>query len=109
MTLHLSLIDASETLIEKVLGAAIAVHGAYSPGLLESVYVRALAIERAAHGIKAEVQAPVNVSYRGKDLGIGFRADLIVEKQLLLELKSVDSITEVHIAQVDDLRKTLED
>lgn len=68
------------------------------PGPLESVYGRASAIELEMHGIGAGAQAPVNVSYRGKELGIDFRADLIVEKQVLPALKSVDSITEVQIA-----------
>ncbi|MCK9530120.1 MAG: GxxExxY protein, partial [Gammaproteobacteria bacterium] len=63
--------------------------GAYGtwPGLLESVYEQALALELEAAGLEAKTQVAVPVSYRGRDLGLGFRADLVVEEQLLVELK----------------------
>ena len=92
--------DAKEELIDKVLGCAIAVHSELGPGLLESVYERALCVELEDHGIKAVCQAPINVTYKGRDLGLGFRADVLVEDQLLLELKSVEELSDVHLAQV---------
>ena len=93
------LIDASDTLIEKVLGVAIMVHRELGPGLLESIYEKALMVEFANFGISARGQVPVSVAYKGKDLGIGLIADIVVEDQLLLELKSVEKLTEVHLAQ----------
>ena len=93
------LIDASDELIEKVLGVAIIVHRELGPGLLESVYEKALMIELANFGIAARCQVPVSVVYKGLDLGIGLIADIIVEEQLLLELKAVESLNDVHMAQ----------
>ena len=103
----MELMDASEALIEKVLGCAIAVHRELGPGLLESVYEKALIVEFEMYGIAFECQAPVIVTYRGRDLGVGFRADIIVAKQLLLELKAVDQLNDVHLAQVITYLKLL--
>ncbi|MBM3289143.1 MAG: GxxExxY protein, partial [Candidatus Hydrogenedentes bacterium] len=57
--------------------------------------------------ISAKNQVPVNVMYKGRDLGVGFRADVIVDGQLLLELKSVDKLNDVHLAQVITYLKLL--
>lgn len=101
------LIDASNGLIEKVLGIAIIVHRKLGPGLLESIYEKALMIEFANHGIAARNQVPVTVAYKGCDLGMGPIADIIVEEQLLLELKAVESLNEVHLAQTMTYLKLL--
>lgn len=102
-----SLIDASNELIEKVLGVAIIVHRELGPGLLENIYEKALMVELANYGISARNQVPVPVRYRGQDLGIGLMADVVVEDQLLLELKSVEKLTEVHLAQTMTYLKLL--
>ncbi len=68
--------------------------------MLESVYELALAFELSARKISFVRQAEVPVTYRGNDLGAGFRADLIVEKTLLLELKAVDALSNTHLAQI---------
>src|SRR5260370_42107797 len=85
--------DCSEELIDSVLTAATNVHRELGPGLLESVYKRALMMEPAEAKIPAAREVEIPVMYRGKDLGIGFRADIIVSDCLLLELKCIDSIT----------------
>src|SRR5262245_38677169 len=84
------IIECDEQLIEKVLGAAIRVHRELGPGLLESIYELALMMELGEAGIYARKQVGVPIIYRGHDLGIGFRADIIVCDSLLLELKAVD-------------------
>jgi len=101
------LIDASDELIEKILGVAIIVHRELGPGLLESIYEKALMIELTNFGISAHSQVPVSVIYKGHDLGIGLIADIIVEQQLLLELKAVESLNEVHLAQTMTYLKLL--
>jgi GxxExxY protein len=84
------LIECSEELIDRVLTAATNVHRTLGPGLLESVYELALMIELEEMGIKARRQVEIPVIYHGRDVGTGFRADIMVEECLLLELKSVE-------------------
>ena len=78
--------DCGVGLTRKAIGAAIAVHRTLGPGLLESVYERALLLELAARRISARNQFPVAVFYRGHDLGIGFRVDFLIETSLVVEL-----------------------
>ncbi|MEI7428867.1 MAG: GxxExxY protein [Betaproteobacteria bacterium] len=92
--------DCSEEVISVVVDAAIMVHRYLGPGLLESVYEQALAFELSQRGLGILCQVEVPAFYRGHDLGTGFRADMIVEDSLLLELKSVDAFSGVHLAQV---------
>ena len=99
--------DCNEHLIERVLTAATTVHRELGPGLLESVYEKALVVELAEAGVGARLQVEIPVVYRGRDLGVGFRADIIVEDCLLLELKCADALTPVHLAQVMTYLKLL--
>ncbi len=101
------LADCGEVLIDLVLTAATRVHSELGPGLLESVYEAALVIELGEAGLKCECQVPIPVVYRGRELGIGFRADVIVEDCLLLELKSVDAFSPVHLAVTINYLKLL--
>ena len=94
------LVDCGDNLIGEVINAAIAVHKILGPGLLESVYEQALAFELSDRNIGFFRQVDVPVVYRGNDLGVGFRADMIVEDVLLLELKAVDEFSGVHLAQL---------
>ncbi|SCZ57921.1 GxxExxY protein [Thiohalomonas denitrificans] len=91
--------DCEESIIEQTLTAATCVHSTIGPGLLESIYEKALALELTERGLRAETQVPIPVRYRGQDLGMGFRADLIVEQSLLLELKCVETLNSLHVAQ----------
>lgn len=76
-----------------VLDAAFHVHTVLGPGLLESVYEAALAVELRKRGFCVECQKPIPVTYEGERLEVGFRADLIVENCVLIELKSVETVT----------------
>lgn len=78
------------------LNAAFKVHTVLGPGLLESVYEAALAFELERAGLHARRQVEIPVQYEGHDLGIGFRADLLVEDRVILELKSVENLLAVH-------------
>jgi len=84
----------------KVRGAIYTVINELGPGLLESVYEAALKIELVEIGLKVESQVPIPVYYKGIDLGLGFRIDLIVEDLLIIELKSIEAIQNVHLKQL---------
>ena len=76
-----------------VLDAAFHVHTVLGPGLLESVYEAALVMELRKRGLRVEVQKGIPVFYEGQQLDVGFRADLVVENLVLVELKSVEVVT----------------
>ena len=97
-----------EALIERALGAALEVHRNFGPGLLETIYEQALLVELRRRGMSAKAQVPVQVCYQGQHLGLGFRADVLVEDCLLLELKSLDKIAAVHLAQTITYLKLLD-
>lgn len=84
----------------QVIRAAINVHREIGPGLLETVYEVILARELSDLGLKVDRQIPVPIVYKGIRFDEGFRADMIVEKKVLLELKSVERILPVHKKQV---------
>lgn len=81
-----------EQIGKTILDSAFKVHTVLGPGLLESVYEAALAIELSKHGLKVERQKPIPVTYEGHTLDVAFRADLVVNELVLVELKSVESI-----------------
>ena len=83
-----------------VINAAIEVHRVLGNGLLESVYEKALAHELTDRGLRVALQVPVEVQYKGHPLELGFRADMLVEDLVLLELKSVETVTLAHRKQV---------
>ncbi len=89
-----------EPLSRQVIGCAIEVHKELGPGLPESAYRTCLAHELTAAGIGSEAEKAIPLVYKGVELDCGYRADLVVMGQLLLELKSVDALTSVHEAQV---------
>ena len=81
---------------EKIIGAAIEVHKALGPGLLESAYEVALCHEFELINLAFNVQVVVPVVYKGKHLDVDYRADLIVEDQVVVELKAVNNILPIH-------------
>jgi GxxExxY protein len=87
-------------LTEVVIGAAIAVHRELGPGLLESVYEKCLAFELADRGLSVAMQKEIPVRYKNLTFDCSFRADLIVENKVLLELKSIDQLMPIHTSQV---------
>ena len=89
-----------EKLTEQTIGAAIEVHRAIGPGLLESIYEECLCHELTLRGIAFKRQLAVPLVYKGKTLDCEFRLDLIVEDLILVELKSITQILPVHEAQL---------
>lgn len=85
---------------KQVVDAAIKVHTALGPGLLESAYEAALAYELSTRGLSVKRQVPVGISYLGVQLEEGFRADLMIEESVILELKSVETVAPVHKKQL---------
>ncbi len=95
-------IAASEIngLSDKIIGAAIEVHKAMGAGLFESVYEECLCYEFNLRNISFEQQKVIPIIYKGKTFDHGFRADLLVEDTIIVELKSVSSVLPVHEAQL---------
>jgi GxxExxY protein len=85
---------------EELIAAAIEVHRGLGPGLLESVYEDCLCHELELRGIPYRRQVPIPLQYKGVKLDCGFRADLLVGDRVVLELKAIDLILPVHLAQV---------
>ena len=83
-----------------VIGAAIEVHKALGPGLLESAYGACLAAELWERGIAFEREVPLPVRFKGHTLEIGYRLDFVVQGQVVVELKAVEKIMPVHEAQL---------
>lgn len=89
-----------EELSAAVIGAAIEVHRELGPGLLESAYEECLCHELTLRKIPFARQVPLPVSYKGVQLDCGYRMDLLIAGQLVLELKSVERIEPIHEAQL---------
>lgn len=89
-----------EELTERVIGAAIEVHRALGPGLLESAYEECLCHEFHLRGILFERQVPLPVQYKGVKLDCGYRLDMIVESAVVIEIKCLEHILPVHEAQL---------
>ncbi len=83
-----------------VVDAAVMVHRELGPGLLESVYEVVLAQELTIRGLQVERQVPVAIEFRGMKFDEGFRADMIIENKVILELKSVESVSSAHKKQL---------
>jgi len=89
-----------EELSNRVIGCAIEVHRVLGPGLLESAYEQCLAYELGRKSIAFKLQQPLPIRYKSIKLDCGYRVDVLVEDQLILELKSVDAILGIHQAQL---------
>lgn len=83
-----------------VIGAAIEVHRHLGPGLLESSYEACLSKELDLRGVPHTRQVPLPLEYKGLELDCGYRIDLLVDGQLIIELKTVDKIHDIHKAQL---------
>jgi GxxExxY protein len=91
--------DELEALIHKTIGSCIRVHQELGPGLMEKIYVRAVCIELACQQIPFESEKPFDVIYRGSRLW-QHRLDIVVNNQLMLEIKAIERIAPLHQAQV---------
>jgi len=89
-----------DELTGRILGAAFRVHTVLGPGLLESVYEVALAHELRKAGLLVATQVEMPVAYDGIRLDLAFRADIVVEGRVILELKSVETLAPVHSKQL---------
>jgi len=85
---------------EVIIGCAIRVHKALGPGLLESAYEECLFYELNKTGLTIEKQKALPLIYEEVKLEIGYRADLLVNKKVIIEVKSVEGLNDVHLAQV---------
>ena len=88
-----------EEIFKKVLDCAFEVHSNLGPGLLESVYEECLIFELQSAGLKVEKQKSLPLRYKGLLLESRLRIDILVENQILIELKAVEELTDVHLAQ----------
>lgn len=98
--IEMLVVKESDPLTNTIIGAAIEVHQALGPGLLESAYETCLMYELRLRQLKIEHQKPLPIFYKDVSLDCGYRLDIVVENLVILEIKSVSSITEVHEAQL---------
>jgi GxxExxY protein len=85
---------------EKIIGCVIEVHCALGPGLLESTYQSCLAHELSIQNIPFQIEYPLPVEHKDIKLECGYRIDMLVDNQLILELKAVEEINDIHRAQI---------
>ena len=89
-----------EKLATLAVDAAFAVHSELGPGLLESAYQACFTHELELRGVGYQKELPVPLNYKGKRIEVGFRADVVIEQKLLIELKAVEQVLSIHKAQV---------
>ena len=97
---HRERLEQRDPRTEPIIGAAIEVHRLLGPGLLESAYEECLCHELHLRGLSFERQVELPVAYKGLQLDCGYKMDLIVENEVVLELKAVEKILPVHEAQL---------
>jgi GxxExxY protein len=85
---------------KEVFDAALKVHQTLGPGLLESVYEKVLAKELSERGLSVKCQEAVSITYEGEEIGVAFKADIIVNDLVILELKSVEELNKLHSKQL---------
>jgi len=89
-----------DPLTSDVIGCMIEVHRALGPGLLESTYQQCLARELELNEIPFQMEQPLPIEYKGVNLDCGYRIDLLIKDKVIVELKSVDTIKDIHKAQL---------
>jgi len=89
-----------EEVFKKVLDCSFKVHTALGPGLLESAYEACLFYELRQSGLNVKKQLPLPLIYEEVKLDAGYRVDLLVEDKVIVEIKSVDSLADIHLAQI---------
>jgi GxxExxY protein len=92
--------DLGARITQKIIGAGIEVHQALGPGLLENAYEECLAIQMKMDGLAFERQKTLPVVYKGITLDLTYKADFIVENQVIVELKAVEKMLPLHEAQL---------
>ena len=89
-----------EEIFKKILDCAFKVHSALGPGLLESAYTECLYFDLTEAGLKVEKQKPLPLIYKEVQLEAGYRIDLFVEDLIVIEVKSIEALAEIHMAQI---------
>lgn len=89
-----------EDLTKKIIYAAIDVHRELGPGLLESAYQACLSHELALRGIPFQTEVPLTIPYKGMRLDCGYRLDLVVDRNVVVELKSIEKVLPIHHSQL---------
>ncbi len=84
----------------RIIGCAIDLHRSLGPGLLESVYETTLAYDLRQVGLEVKTQEPMPLVYKEVKQDVGYRLDILVEGKVIVEVKSVENLAEVHFAQV---------
>jgi GxxExxY protein len=91
---------STERIASEVITIALMIHKTLGPGLLESAYKECLYYELCAKRLKAEKEKPIPLVYHSIKLDCGYKADIIVEGKVLLELKAIEELTKIHLAQM---------
>src|SRR5512142_3193207 len=89
-----------EAIFKNILDCAFKIHSALGPGLLESVYVECLSYELEESGFKIKKQIPLPLIYKNVKLEAGYRLDIMVEDSIVVEVKSIDALADIHLAQI---------
>jgi GxxExxY protein len=92
--------DRLDQITRRIIGAAIEVHKALGPGLLESAYQACLAFELRERGFQVEEQKPLPVVYKHVKLDCGYRMDLLVENAIVVKIKAIEQLAPIHEAQL---------
>ena len=92
--------DRLDQITRRIIGAAIEVHQVLGPGLLESAYQTCLAFELRQRGVKVEEQRPLPIVYKDVHLDCGYRMDLLVENEIVVEIKALEQFAPIHEAQL---------
>ena len=92
--------DRLDQISRRIIGAAIEVHRHLGPGLLESAYQSCLVFELKQHGLKVEEQKPLPVVYKQVKLDCGYRLDMVVEDEIIVEVKAIEKLLPIHDAQL---------
>jgi GxxExxY protein len=92
--------DRLDEISHRIIGAAIEVHRHLGPGLLESAYQSCLAFELKQLGLKVEEQKPLPVVYKQVKLDCGYRLDMVVEDEIIVEIKAIETLLPIHDAQL---------
>ena len=93
-------LQSHDPLTAEIIGGAIEVHRALGPGLLESAYEQCLAFELQVRGLALRRQLSLPVEYKGVNLGVGYRLDMVVNETVIVEVKAIDLILPLHKAQL---------
>lgn len=89
-----------DVITKKIIGAAITVHKELGPGLLESAYQKCLAYEMGQLGLNFKIEHPLQLNYKGNQIDAGYRLDFLVEEKVIVEIKSVKKLEQIHKAQL---------